>query len=359
MTGMMKATNQIAILCFVAVATIPEPSNSFVPLSHLGTTQGARIVRILSAGPFDWINDVFGDKTKKVEEEKAAAKARAEAEVRKKAEEANAAAAAVEAQKQVEEKAKAKRAEEDAAMLAKAEAASRLEKFEAEQKAKNEKKESEAATKAKAEAEAAAAAATEALAGEEAAPKSVAEVAFEKAARENADAVTAKVIAQVEVSKDKKEEANAENAEDDVKEETTSKDKEDSINDLIEEAAENNSRIMGVVQWYDTGSGFGFIKPYRTEAEEKELIKALRNDRMEKVTEKKSATYSTGVFVHHTVIKAPDDTFFRKLNAIESVEFGIGFDKQGRSVAKNVTGPDGNYVKHIVKQQQQRTTKQK
>lgn len=200
--------------------------------------------------------------------------------------------------------------------------------------------ENAALEKEKAEAEVTAAAAAAEKAAEEAA-KAEALVAAEKLAEEKAEAEAAETAA---TDTDQAGE----------KQETASVNEEGSIDAYIEEAVKNNSRIKGVVQWYNGGSGYGFIKPFRTKEEEEKLVQFLRSDRYQKETDKKTTTYSTGIFVHHSAIQAPDDTFFRKLYSMETVEYGIAFDKHGRPVAKDVMGPDGNYVKPIMKQRLQR-----
>ena len=335
----------LVVSCLLVLALVTTPCNAFAPLSP--AHDSPPLTRL---GMFDWVNDVFGDKSKKKEEEKAAATAAiAKAEAEQAAEEA-AKVAEANAKKE-EEAARAKQAEEDAAMLAKAkaEAEAKFAQFEAEQKAKADAEQVAALkqeeTKAKAEAETAAKQAAEV----EAAAKQAAEVeaaadakaAAEKLADEEAEAtvVIAKVIVETEAPKEAT-----------LEEESS----EHSIDDFIQETIKNKSRIKGVVQWYNGGSGFGFIKPYRTEEEKKKIVQALRGDRSEKIIQKKTATYSKGIFVHHSAVQAPDDNFFRKLYPVELVECEIGLDGRGRPVAKNVTGPGGDFVKAILKQRSDR-----
>lgn len=345
-SGVLRALS-IDLLVVSMIMTM-APSEAFAPRSHPRAIARTELARKFSS-PFDWINDVFGDKSKKAEEE-AAAKARAEAAAQKKAEEEAAARAAAEAaaqQKAAEEAAAKQRAEEEAAMRiarAKAEAEAEFARFEAEQKAKAEAAEAAAAAAKAAREEAEAAAAAEKLAQEEEA-RAEAEAAAKKEAEEKAAAVD---VAEVEVAeKAAKEEAD----ETDDKIELMS---EKEGKKYAQEAFENNVRIRGAVQWYTGEKGFGFIKPYRTKAEREVLVQSLRRDRWQKEIEKKAVTYDWGIFVHHSDIKAPDDTFFRKLYALESVEMDIAIDKRGRPVARNVTGLDGKYVRRIVKEQQQR-----
>ena len=103
------------------------------------------------------------------------------------------------------------------------------------------------------------------------------------------------------------------------------------VDDLIAKAIKDKSRITGSVKWYNPRKGYGFIRPIKTE-EEKEL------------------SYTKDFFVHHTKIKAPDDTVFRRLYPLEAVEFEITQDKQGRLNAENVAGIGGDYVRHIKEQ---------
>ena len=368
------------------------------------TAMARRPTRGSAAGPlfmFDWVNDIFGDKTKLAEEEAAAA-AKAEAEAMKKAkEEAAAAKAESEARQKVEAEARAKQAEEEAAMVAKAkaEAEARFAEFEAQQKSKadaeeaaRDKAEAENAAKAKADAEEAAkaeadakaaAAAEEANAAEarevadeaaKAAAEEAAKAEAEAKAKADADAkaaaekqaeeaaakaeseavaaaVAAKVIAEAEALKKAEDEAAATEAQAEPEAEDSGR----SVSAYVDEVIENQSRVKGVVQWYNGRTGFGFIQPYRTDEEGKELVKGLKRDRREKEKANKTTEHATGVFVHHSVIQVPDDTFFRKLYQGETVDLEIALDNRNRPVAKNVTGPGGIDVKAILKQKLDRT----
>lgn len=335
----------------LVISMVTRPLEAFVPPLFDVRPTRATTPDATRLFMFDWINDAFGNKSK--QEEQAAAKAKAEAEAQQKAE-AEAAAAAAAAQKKQEEKALAEeqqrqRAEADAALVAKAkeEAEAKFAQFEAEQKAKAEAEEAErAAAKKQAEEEAAA----EAAASEKAAAEAA---AAEKAALEQAeaDAVAAKVIAEAEAASQQTTPTETPPPSSPAKGDSLDK---ESIDQLIQEAVKTKSRVKGVVQWYNGGSGFGFIKPFQTPEEEGKLVQALRNDRLEKSMDKKSTTYSAGVFVHHSKIRAPDNTFFRKLYAVETVEMEIGFDGKGRPIATDVTGPGGEYVKAILKQESDR-----
>jgi len=107
------------------------------------------------------------------------------------------------------------------------------------------------------------------------------------------------------------------------------------VDDLLAKAVKHKSRITGSVKWYNPAKGYGFIRSIKTE-DEKEL------------------SYSKDFFVHHTKIKAPDDTLFRKLYPFEAVEFEITQDKQGRLNAENVAGIGGDYVRHIKEQKERK-----
>ncbi|KAL7434994.1 hypothetical protein ACHAXH_006824 [Discostella pseudostelligera] len=67
----------------------------------------------------------------------------------------------------------------------------------------------------------------------------------------------------------------------------------------------------GTVKWFDTAKGYGFIVP---------------DDE------------SGDVFVHQTSIKVSG---FRSLAENERVEFRVEVDKNGKTKAMDVTGPDG------------------
>ncbi|KAL7478962.1 hypothetical protein ACHAW6_004714 [Cyclotella cf. meneghiniana] len=73
--------------------------------------------------------------------------------------------------------------------------------------------------------------------------------------------------------------------------------------------------MTGSVKWFDTAKGFGFIVP---------------------------DDGSNDVFVHQTAIKIEG---FRSLAEGENVEFRVEVDKNGRTKAVDVTGPDGSDVK--------------
>ena len=70
----------------------------------------------------------------------------------------------------------------------------------------------------------------------------------------------------------------------------------------------------GTVKWFDTTKGFGFLTPDDGSAD---------------------------VFVHQTAIFKDG---FRSLAEGEKVEFKIGTKDNGRTQAKDVTGPGGAYV---------------
>ncbi len=391
----------VAVTCLLVIASMPMPCEGFAPQSRPVVT--ASITRL---GMFDWINDAFGDKSKKEQEAKAKAE-KVEQEAKEAEEQAARAEEEARARKEEEAAQARKQAEEDAAMVAKAkeEAEARFAKFEAEQKARAEaeaaalkekqakeeanaaenaeakaaeveakaeadaaalkekeaaeaaaKAEAEAAAKAEAEAsakaEAAAEAEAKATAEAEAAAKQASKLeaaaAAEKAAEEEAEAaaVAAKVIAEAEASKESPQQESSE--------QPSTPDGE-SFQEYIDNAIHKQSRVKCIVQWYNGGGGFGFIKPFRTEAEGEELVQSLREDRMEKTIDKKATTYSPGIFVHHSAIQAPGDDYFRKLYAMESVECEIGIDDRGRTVAQNVSGPGGGYVKSILKQENDKT----
>ena len=330
----------LSTLLVVMMMTTIAPAEAFAPRCHPRATARTELARRFSS-PFDWFNDAFGNKSKKAEEEAAAKKkAEEEAAAKKKAEEEAAARAAAEAaaqQKAAEEAAAKQRAEEEAAMRiakAKAEAEAEFARYQAEQKANAEANEAAAAA-AREEAEAAAAA--EKLAQEE-----------EATANAEADAVAAKVIAEAEASqRDEGEGSDQANDKTEIMSESEGK-------KYVQEAIENNVRIHGVVQWYAGDKGYGFIRPYRTKAEGKELQQALRKERWQKKIEKKTMTYGWGVFVHQGDIQAPDNTFFRKLYSLEYVEMDMAMDHKGRPVAKNISALDGKYVRRIIKEQKKR-----
>eukprot|EP00210_Caulerpa_lentillifera_P009395 g8957.t1 len=71
------------------------------------------------------------------------------------------------------------------------------------------------------------------------------------------------------------------------------------------------SRVRGVVKWFNSVKGFGFITP---------------------------DSGGEDLFVHQTNIQAQG---FRSLREGESVEFEIARGQDGRTRAVNVTGPDG------------------
>jgi cold shock CspA family protein len=128
---------------------------------------------------------------------------------------------------------------------------------------------------------------------------------------------------------------------------------DEKIDAYINDALKTNSRIQGVVQWYNGKTGFGFIRPFETSEEEKEIKDILACD------PKGPQTRTKGIFVHHSAIQCPttnDDndegqTFFRKLYMRETVDFDVNTDpRNGRPVATNVTGPNGINVKAILKQ---------
>jgi cold shock CspA family protein len=124
---------------------------------------------------------------------------------------------------------------------------------------------------------------------------------------------------------------------------------DEKIDAYINDALKTNSRIQGVVQWYNGKTGFGFIRPFETSEEEKEIKDILACD------PKGPQTRTKGIFVHHSAIQCPtnddDQTFFRKLYMRETVDFDVTTDpRNGRPVATNVTGPNGINVKAILKQ---------
>jgi len=366
-------------------------------LGTIGSGRGLDTRRFM----FDWVNNIFGDNAKKEEEEAAAAaKAKAEAEAKKKAEEEAAAIAEQAAKEKAEAEARAKqKALDDAAMLekAKAEAEAKFAEFEAQQKAEQEaiaaaaakakaeadekakkKAEEEAAAKAEEEAKTAAEAEAKKKAEEEAVFKAAAEAEAKKKADDEAEAAAkaeaeAKAAAEAESPKKAEEEtaakveveaeADAKVAEE-VEEEKAAEssddnqeisDEEASFNDYVEEVIAKNLRIKGVVQWYNPKKGFGFIKPFQTSDEEYEISKAIRKELAVKDHDQKKITYSPGIYVHHHSIYTPNETFFRKLYARESVEFEICHDNEGRPTAKDVKGPDGTNVKAVLKEQLRRT----
>ena len=84
--------------------------------------------------------------------------------------------------------------------------------------------------------------------------------------------------------------------------------------------AEANQEItIGTVKWFDSTKGYGFI-------EIKDSNKDSNND----------------VFVHQSDVHAQG---FRSLGEGEVVEFTVEDQQDGRKQAKNVTGPQGSYVK--------------
>lgn len=327
------------LACCLLVMTLPSIAFAPISPSRATATTGPIMASFASSstrlGMFGWINDIFGSdddkKAKEKEEQEKAANANAKA-IREKLE------AELQAKREEEQAMATKKAEEEAAVLAKvkADADARLAQLEAEQKAK-----------ADADAAAAKKAAEEKAKAEVEAAKAEAEEKAEaEKAQAEAAAVAAKVISEAEQSQERQSE-----------ETPSAGGKEasgDSIDEYIQEAIRTNSRVKGVVQWYNGGGGFGFIKPYRTEEERESLVSALRGDRKQKKIDKKTTTYSTGIFVHHREIQSPDSTFFRKLYAVEDVEYAIGVDDQDRPVAKDVTGPSGGFVKAVLKQQADR-----
>eukprot|EP00992_Anisonema_acinus_P003511 TRINITY_DN13216_c0_g1_i1.p1 TRINITY_DN13216_c0_g1~~TRINITY_DN13216_c0_g1_i1.p1 ORF type:complete len:114 (-),score=42.07 TRINITY_DN13216_c0_g1_i1:32-322(-) len=70
-------------------------------------------------------------------------------------------------------------------------------------------------------------------------------------------------------------------------------------------------RKLGSVKWFDQRKGYGFLTPQDGSAE---------------------------VFVHHSAVQMEG---FRTLAGIETVEFDVESDANGRLHAANVTGPDG------------------
>eukprot|EP00536_Pseudo-nitzschia_multiseries_P008047 jgi/Psemu1/19448/gm1.19448_g len=286
-------------------------------------------------------NAEAAEKTKKKEEEEAAAeaeameeaKAAAEAEAKKKAEEEAAAKAAVEIKAAAEAETEARqKAEEEA--TAKAKAAEEA-KAAAEAEAKK-KAEEEAAAKAAAETKTAAEAKAKQKADEEAAAKAQAE---------------AKVDAKIKEEEEEKTAVESSNEQQEIS------DEEARFNTYIEEVIAKKTRIKGVVQWYNPKKGFGFIKPFETSDEEYEISKAIRKELAVKDHALKKVTYSPGVYVHHHAIYTPNETYFRKLYARESVELEVCHDNEGRPTAKDVKGPNGTNVQAVLKEQLRRTDK--
>ena len=264
-----------AILGFaVVVSLIATPSRSFAPVSspesfvarHQKASNSVPLTRLFM---FDWVNDMFGNKSKQAEEE---AVAKAKAEAQQKAEEAVAVAAAAaaaeaETKRKAEEEEKAKRQAEEAAVVAMT--------------------------------------ATE--------------------AEEELSDTAAKATKEKEVIASQTVEAT---------ENSTGVENDDSVvDDLIAKVVKDKSRVTGSVKWYNPAKGYGFIRSIKNE-------------------EGKELSYSKDIFVHHTKIKAPDDTVFRKLHNSEAVEFEIVQDKQGRLNAENVAGIGGDYVRHIKERQE-------
>ncbi|CEO99911.1 CSD domain-containing protein [Plasmodiophora brassicae] len=83
------------------------------------------------------------------------------------------------------------------------------------------------------------------------------------------------------------------------------------------------SRSSGIVKFFNVTKGFGFITPHDG---------------------------GDDVFVHQTAIHAQG---FRSLAEGEQVEFEVEKGEDGRIRASNVTGPLGEYVKGVPREQQQ------
>ena len=88
---------------------------------------------------------------------------------------------------------------------------------------------------------------------------------------------------------------------------------------VVAEVKDAGPKLTGKCKWWSLQKGFGFIT-YTVEGEAK----------------------GSDVFVHHTALHAEG---FRSLEEDSAVEFVIHTDeKTGRTVARNVTGPNGSYV---------------
>jgi len=83
---------------------------------------------------------------------------------------------------------------------------------------------------------------------------------------------------------------------------------------MFSEAVSSEGKKSGLVKWFNTVKGYGFVTPNGGGAD---------------------------VFVHQTQIYARG---FRSLAEGEEVEFDVEIDPNGRERAVSVTGPDGDYV---------------